>query len=200
MSVLRTLTGCVLILMLQLPLSASAAPMNKGTKWGVFTGVQMDVGPGRDVGERAIGMMGAAMGPELGLHYWFEDWLALEGAVLYQPGNHSYIDQEQSFNFSSTALRFRVGARAALAKPLSPHLSLGLGYDRFRNDWEPVGDKLDSLIGTIETGLSYGWSQWSLGVHIGLALPIFMEAEVLDADVEPSAATGNIGARLGYSF
>ena len=118
MSVLRSMAGCLLMLMVQLPLSASAAPMNKGAKWGVFTGLQMDVGPGRDVGERAIGMMGAAMGPELGVHYWLEDWLALEGALLYQPGNHSYINQDESFNFSSTSLRFRVGARAALARPL----------------------------------------------------------------------------------
>ena len=197
-------TCCVLGLMVSIPLVTSAAPMDKGAKWGVFTGVQIDVVPGRDPGDRDDGMMGMAAGPEVGLQYWVKDWLAMEGALLYQSDERS----STRYDFSTSALRLRVGTRVALTKPLSPHLGLGLAYERFRSEWGTGTDELDSAVATIEAGLSYGRSHWSVGIHVGFVYPLFTEASVTNTsdpnsnwpNEDPLASTGNIGLRLGYSF
>lgn len=173
----------IMLLMSIAATPAISSPSMRGDHWSVSAGWEFEVGLGRDPGHRDTGMAGAAAGPSLGVQYWLKDWFAAEGMFLVQTDH----DTGGPFSYESSAWRVAAGLRLASPTVLSPHLSLGIGYDRFQSDWsvlsdaaEPSGkgtDQLSSLVGTSELGLTLHVDGWSLGAHLGFVMYFGADAE-----------------------
>lgn len=169
-----TLSAIAMILISTcISVSALASPITQGDPLSASLGWEVDMGSARDPGDRDGSMGGRASGPSLGIQWWYRDWLAAEGRFSFQSdegglGTHEY---------ENNAWRLGAGVRFALPKLLSPHLSIGLAYDRFRSEWAvpKMGDQsqgrgvdqLSGIAGTAEIGLSATYSGWALGVHLG---------------------------------
>ena len=163
--------------------TAFGSPSMPGDQWSISAGWEVEVGMGRDPGDRDGKMAGIAAGPSLGAQYWLEDWLAAEALLVHQTDHVA----NGPFAYESSAWRVAAGFRLAAPTALSPHLSLGVGYDHFQSEWsalsadaEPNGrgiDRLNSLVGISELGLTLHGAGWSLGAHLGFVMYFGADAE-----------------------
>ena len=179
---LCTIIASVLISLFTGLATIEAAPMDAGADWSVSLGREADFGPGRDPGDRDDGMFGVMAGTSLGAQVWLQDWLALGGSLVYQTDT----SRASRYNYSSDAVRAMASLRLALPTRVSPHVSVGVGYDRFRRYWslideagEAIGqgtDGLDSVVASAEGGLSVGFGKWSIGAHASFVSPLFTDA------------------------
>jgi hypothetical protein len=162
---------------------AFASPSAEGDRWTVAAGWEIEFGSGREPSGLSDDVQGNnnSFGPSLTAQYWYRDWLAVQAQFLSQGGSYmggTDLDRDAAYEYDSHAMRFALGARVALPSVISPHLSIGLGYDSFESEWRLVeggdqsfGNGVDTVSGmvmTAEVGLSLNIDGWSFGVYLGI--------------------------------
>ena len=185
---------CALLLAILTSTTATASPMVEGQLWSADLGYEIEIGSARDPGDRDGAMMGETAGLSIGGQRWLKDWLAIDARFVYQTDGAKGPNE-----FSSSAWRLGVGARAALPKLISPYLAMGLAYDSTQTEWSISNnqdnsygagtDSLSGLAGTAELGLAVIYREWSLSAHFGLVVYLTTSQE---SDVDEWTVGGNM--------